>query len=754
IQCSYASNRLTLARSYIEQGRHLFPNNVLLREMELQHELAHGDPEKVIAPRQEQLNKTPDNKRAWALLGNAYLAVARHKAGDPAAKQFLDKARDTFAQALAKWPDDISFVKAIADVAVQSKNYADGEKAIRDLQAQPQWQNKPEPTLLLADLYVQSGKPADAEKVLRSYLSANPTAIPVQLKLATVLSQAGKAEEAMKVLSESNASDPQVHKSRIELLIINKRLDEALKESNAALAGNPNPSPALLTQHAFVLMSLGRTSEALEILDRVLASNPDNVEALFYRGSLFVSARRNLDQAVRDLQTVREAMSDNVEARLYLADAYVFKDDLEAAIAELEAAVRQLPDARQPKIRLLELYAQSEPPRWRDADRVLKDARQNPRLANDIELLNAEALMWLKRKDVNKAGEVITTALKQSPNNLNLFRTYCEVLHQAKQHRELLRVTDGPVKSKQAPWWFYVYRGRALKALDDKQAALDEFSAGLEAAGADEDAATRIVQAIAEEIGVAPAKIRIASRAQKGENRWRMMMAYLCQIEPDIQQAINWTEQVINDSKSTPQEIEAAQRMLGPLYLRLDPPEVTKAVAVFQKMLERRPDDPAALNNLACTMILPNSGYTPQDALVYSQKAYDIMERAGRVEPMIHDTHGYVLVLNGRVEEGLHLLQQALEKQAFPEGYYHLGEAYLAMKVPMTTDAEQAFNQAKTLLDRAARDNQPVDLALKQKVEQALERLRQPGQAGAAQGQESAGAGAAASPDAPGSASR
>ena len=51
-------------------------------------------------------------------------------------------------------------------------------------------------------------------------------------------------------------------------------------------------------------------------------------------------------------------------------------------------------------------------------------------------------------------------------------------------------------------------------------------------------------------------------------------------------------------------------------------------------------------------MILPNSGYTPKEALEYSQRAFDILGQQNIVNAYIYDTQGYLLALCGRVDEG------------------------------------------------------------------------------------------------------
>ena len=86
------------------------------------------------------------------------------------------------------------------------------------------------------------------------------------------------------------------------------------------------------------------------------------------------------------------------------------------------------------------------------------------------------------------------------------------------------------------------------------------------------DAESDLANTIAQDIGVKPAINRIITRAEKGENRWRMMMASLLQLDNDPQGAITWLQKIIDDPKSTAQEIDNARRAMGVICLRLEPP--------------------------------------------------------------------------------------------------------------------------------------------------------------------------------------
>jgi tetratricopeptide (TPR) repeat protein len=638
-------------------------------------------------------------------------------------------ARDTFKQASGKWPDDLRLVQNYAEASLQLKANADAEKAIRDLIARPAWQGKPDPTMLLADFLGRTGKSADQEKLLRDYLATNSTAVPVQIRLSGMLAQQNKLDEALKIL-EPNQDVPLIRRQRIELQIAGNRFKEAEEEIQNSLATTPNPGPLLLNRQAFVYMKSGRATQALQVLERVLSQYPNDSEALFYRATVYIAARRNLDQAIRDLLAVRDAPGTEMSGRLLLSQAYHYFGDDESAIRELEDAIRLFPADKSLRLRVVDLYAHSDPPRWAMVEKTLREARNQPQLTNDVELIQAEADMWYQRHDSAKATEAILQAIKVAPSDMNLFRTYCSILLQAKDYRRLMAGTDATIKSSKNPqWWIYDFRGRAQKPMGNtSEAALAEFGKGIEAAQAEKDdaAVATIINSIVEQVGVLPAKMRVMPLAEKGDNRWRLILAHLLETENDITGAIEWTERVMNDPKADPIIADVARQSAATLYLRKSPPDCDRAIAIYIKLLDRDPNDVVALNNIACTMILPNSGHTPKEAMEYSARAFKLVTQSTEVNPYIYDTQGYVLVLNGQAQEGIALLQQAVDKEPIPEACYHLGEAYLALATPRYSDAQDSLKQAMGALDALSKDNKPLDTDLKVKIEAAMERARPP----------------------------
>ncbi len=94
--------------------------------------------------------------------------------------------------------------------------------------------------------------------------------------------------------------------------------------------------------------------------------------------------------------------------------------------------------------------------------------------------------------------------------------------------------------------------------------------------------------------------------------------------------------------------------------------------------------------------------------------------------PSIADTHGWILVLNGQLEEGIDVLRNATDPKhgdAVPaEAFYHLGEAYL--KKSLNEEALTNLQRALQIFDDSVKKGVFVDPDLKNKATDAIARAK------------------------------
>ena len=128
----------------------------------------------------------------------------------------------------------------------------------------------------------------------------------------------------------------------------------------------------------------------------------------------------------------------------------------------------------------------------------------------------------------------------------------------------------------------------------------------------------------------------------------------------------------------------------------------SKAQEAYLKLTKLRPDDFAVWNNLACLESL-----SPQDALSYAQKAKDLMEKSGRVEPLVLDTYGASLLRAGKVDDAITYLNRAYQALKFRDVCLHLADAYVTQKSWDSVD--QFLREAQELYDQDLKEKRVND---------------------------------------------
>jgi tetratricopeptide (TPR) repeat protein len=718
-------------------GRRVAPANDSFKELALTYDLTYGDPQNVIGPRKEAMQASPDNPQAWLALASAYVAASqsRAKAQDSAAAaDYNQKAKALLQQAMAKFPDDSKFVGTYAKLCVDTGDFPSAEQAMLSFTSRPEYKGRPKTAVLLSDFYELSGKPDQGAKVLSDYLASpfqpedHAADVGAQLHLAGLLERQNRF-----------AQEPQVIRQRIALLINARRLPEAEKALNdLATAGPLNPD--LLTLKGVAALDAGtpaKLDEARDCFDQVITTEPNNSYALTERAkaTLRVSPP-NYDAALADLSRARDLVPGDMETRLMIVDVDRRRNQSDDAIHELESAIRLAPANKHIRLTLIELYAHSTPPQWSEADQLLRDTRQIPLLADDPDFLHEEAVLDRDRHAYAKALDVIRQAMVKAPGNLAMVHTYYDILIKSDAFDQLLSESAQLLSDHQnvpSLWWVYPYRAEALvRGSGNKRDAAAELELGLNAITALHDLAgsVQLIETYAALIGP-DAAIKVASARAQTDPHWLLLAADLCREKGDVDATISWLERALAkfDTLSTADQ-DAALHLGSTEYLLKSPPDTLKSADMYRRIIARAPDDVDALNNLACILVepgpaeQPNAAFAPREALDDSEKAYNIMKNARQDEPLIKDTYGWALIANGRSEEGLKLIRDALDKHDFAEGHYHLAEGELKGQSPSAEDAASELAKAMKLLDQDERDGRPVDEALKLHVQEELHRTR------------------------------
>jgi predicted Zn-dependent protease len=738
VECAYALSDTNMAKQYIDMGRRVAPGDPTMKELAINYEMTYGDPRNVIVDELAAQQAAPDDPQTWFNLIKAYLAAAtsRTKAQDATgAADYNQKADDLLRRAIARWPDKSFFVTTYAKAQLDRGDYPSAEDAMLNFAQLPDEKGTAAAAYLLGEFYELAGKQDAAVSAMSDYLAhpqkpGAPSAdIRVESRLAGLLTRMHRYDDAITALS-ANAQDPAIEQQKAQVLITAGRLADARHMLDALAAAGPLNAD-LLGIKGSVALSAGDLAEARSCFDQVLALQANNRLALTERAQTALrSSPPDYAQAMKDLSRARDLDPADVDTRLNLVNVDLLRGRSDEAIAELESALRAAPTDKRVRLQLINLYASAQPPRWEDADRLLSDAHKIPSLSDDLDLMREEAAVDLSQDSIQRANELITAALQRAPNNLSIIHTYYDVLLRAKQYDQLLSHSSqllAATPNQPSMWWVYPYRAQALvQGNSDRAGAQAELDSGLAAAIAAKDVrgTGQLIGAFASLLGPDIA-IKVAADHADNDPHFLVLAARVAHQKGDPDAALSWIGLAMGKLAQLSQADQLAVLGLGAREnLLKTPPDPVKSAALYRELLKLNPADIDALNNFACVLMEPGPAYQPHEALEASEKAYNLMISAGNDQPMVKDTYGWALILNGRSEDGLNVVQDALSKLDFPEGHYHVAEALLKRQPPNAEDAATELGKASRLLERDEQEGKPVDLALRLHVQEELKRAR------------------------------
>jgi tetratricopeptide (TPR) repeat protein len=293
------------------------------------------------------------------------------------------------------------------------------------------------------------------------------------------------------------------------------------------------------------------------------------------------------------------------------------------------------------------------------------------------------------------------------------------------------RQDAGEKATLNVPWWMHMQRGMARKGQGKLDLALQEFESGLSAVdrAEDEAAADALVAAMTQTVGYEKTIQALSVRAKL---RWKIALTRAYAAQDDWSKASKSLDELLGQDYEKLSDIQKLMtlRMAGPVYHAASasvPSAAAKAEQAYHRCLkemeDRRLDVPLqldTLNNLALFLAERPGSPDPGQARVYSTKAYDIMRKMNAFNPGVVDTHGWVLVLSGQVDQGIELLRSAASKGS-PDAWCHLGETYA--KKGDSKAAWSSFTNASDLLKKMKADKQSVEPALEARINAAMKKL-------------------------------
>ena len=464
--------------------------------------------------------------------------------------------------------------------------------------------------------------------------------------------------------------------------------------------------------------------EAVDRATQALAITPNDPTSLFCRAcaNLRISPP-NADAALKDLQLVRQSSPNNIEVRLTLSDTYLMLNRSEDAINELEAGVRALPANKELRMKLVDLYANGAHPRLAAALKLLQDVDTVPPFNKDADIFQNESVVLAKMGNNDEALAKAEIARQLAPDDVGIVRTEMQLLLSTQNYQGVFDRYAGLSDKMKATSWALWDFALAEKRTNNPQ-SLPDFNRAMVAAEKEDQPLVldSLGQIVAKEFSYDDA-VNALQPISKEYVPAKVSLARLYQIHGDDAAALATVDGIMADfdKLSRRDQVNLLSNAAVMYQLAKPVPLVDKAYGAYLAWLKLEPDNLEALNNMACLLADNYSPPRAEEGLKYANQAVSQMSRIGRTEPRMLDTQAWLMILNGSPEDGIDILNKAMDDFApFPDEYLHLGEGYLRKQLP---DPVQAETQAKLGLQLVNRSNAgDVDADIRAKLQDLINR--------------------------------
>ena len=708
-RCYYGLHRNDDALHTIEDGLNRLPDDPTLSQMKLSHEITYGKPDEAIKELKQELILHPNQPRIYAALADATLRycelLRQNHQNDDVVKQ-AQQAVKLLADPLVTWPDESELYIAMSECQVAANQGNDAMKTLQAWSQRPAWLRQPDPYLAMSELYERFGVHDKAEDEMQTAMARSGYRMDLQLRMASLLSLHKKYDDALGLLRSVNGDKPEVQERIVQILLVSGRFDNAQSELKADLSRNPPNAQRLLSTWALALYEHGMFPESVDRATQALAITPNDPTSLFCRARANLRLRPpNADAALKDLQLVRQASPNNIEVRLTLSDTYIVLNRSEDAINELEAGVRALPNNKELRMRLVDLYANGADPRLAAALKLLQDVDTVSPFNKDPEIFQNESVILAKMGNNDEALAKAEIARQLAPDDVSIVRTEMQLLLSTQNFQGVFdRYAALNDKMKSSSWALWDF-ALAEKKTNNPQ-SLPDFNRAMAAAEKEDQPLVldSLAQTVAREFTYDDA-VNALLPISKDYVSARVSLARLYQGHGDDAGAIAAVDGLMAniDQISHRDQVNLLSNAAVMYQIAKPVPLVDKAYNAYLAWLKLEPDNLEALNNMACLLADNYSPPRAEEGLKYANEAVSQMSRIGRTEPRMLDTQAWLLILNGTPEDGIDILNKAMDDFApFPDEYLHLGEGYLRKELP---DPVQAETQAKLGLQLVNRRN-------------------------------------------------
>ncbi|WP_123630891.1 XrtA/PEP-CTERM system TPR-repeat protein PrsT [Salinisphaera orenii] len=613
---------------------------------------------------QRVLNADPNNVRSLMLMASVKIA----QGDSQTAQTYLDRV-------IARTPDNTDALRMRANIYLRQGEEQKALDSVRS--AYEENEDAPGVRSLLAE--IMAGLDAETGS---ADISEGGSDTALQIDLAAALARQGNDAAARAVMQRVTPGTAD-ERARLALVRIGTdlaagRTAAAVSEAESLVEQSPENTRAYRAL-ARAYVADGQDARAAEALVRAEELAPDDAGVARDQVRLAVQQER-YDDAAQRLQALRAASPDDVQLTLDLAGVYAAAGRTEELVSMLTGAHEDKPDELRIAVALTNAYlAAAEPERAVALADELVETH-----ADNADLRRVQGVARLAAEQTDAGLESLARAVELADDGQPAYRF------------DLAQAQLGAGRVDAAVDTLQALREHA----PDFMPAVRLLAATLASQGRTDDALP-LVEVLRDNGNPVAASILEGDvRRAAGQNR-EAAAAYesafaespsaelaIGLFEVRRQAGIDAPQRSLEDWSERQPDNTAVALRLGQWYQSNG--EDAAAAEQYRQVLDARPDNAIALNNLAVI-------YQAQDdsrALSVARRAHD----AAPDSPAVADTLGWILVQAGQLAEGIELLETATEAPESPAGIrYHL--AYALAQRNDAGDEERAIEILRDLGD-------------------------------------------------------
>lgn len=554
----------------------------------------------------------------------------------------------------------------------------------------------------LASMYAMTDKLDLAEAQLREMVSDSQDKVQVEILLLEFLNAKFKdrvVPEFDKILNQTSKNEDVLELSK--WMMSNNYIDEAIRGLRLIIdrdrkSKEGQSAQAIIAESYFINKDYDKAETAIS---DILAENSDNIEASLLRAKLYL-LKYKVDDAIDLLNKTIWLKNDSDVAYVLLGQAYAMKNDKKQAGKYHKQALEINPANVQAFTFIYNLYTNAN---QMENARQLIDKAINAK-PNQVLFLAKKAELDIAEKKWEDAQLTVQRIAVFSKNKsmplyleANILQGTGKFLDAIKLYEKILVDFPSNVNSMINLVRSYEGIGQREKAIAFLESQHHKYNDDLVILGVLSDLYIANKDYLKAE---ALLKKEIKNMTSNSVPLYLALAKLTVVIKKDSAAA---KEVYIKGLQDNP---DNEQLLMAMASLDEQTGNKQEARKIYEKIIYKYPDANTAVNNLVTLLIDSN-------IIEDQQKGFALSEKLKNEDNIyFQDTYAWALVKNGKVKEGLEILESLIVKEPkMPEIRYHLGVAHLNNDNKATALVE--LKQSISLADSQKRSFSGKDEAIK-----------------------------------------